>query len=239
MEVFNKVQIPIMQKTTYKCIAIDDDPIAINSIKHLISKDSEVEFVKGFQNAPFALEYMKNNRVDLVILDVVLPIIDGFSFLKQLPDDVQVILTSSYSLQGEITHHVRDYLKKPLSELDFKKAIMRFIKEKKSARDLELKRDDYSNVRLNNIKAILFFKRIKNTKYEAHLTTGIVVPVDAAFVENQISENSFVKVNKEHIVNKIHVKVLGLNFLIVGKKELPMDFSLRDDVEKLMSKNLV
>ena len=95
------------------------------------------------------------------------------------------------------------------------------------------------NSRLNNKAAILYFERIDDKFYEASLTSNSKIKVNYAVVNGFEKDESFIRVHKNYVVNKQHIKVAALNFMVVGKSEVPMDFAIRDQVEEIINNSRV
>lgn len=108
-----------------KCLIIDDEPLAINIIKNYLQQIEDFELTNTFGNAIDALNYLKNNSVDLIFLDVNMPILDGLNFLKSLVNPPLVIITSAYYEFAIETYEldVLDYLVKPIQFPRFMKAL--------------------------------------------------------------------------------------------------------------------
>ena len=79
-----------------KCLIIDDEPLAVNVIKNYLLQVNDVTLVNTFNNAVDALNFLKNNRVDLIFLDINMPLLDGLSFIKSLETKPEIIITSAY-----------------------------------------------------------------------------------------------------------------------------------------------
>lgn len=107
-----------------ECIAIDDEPIALDVIKNHISKIPFLELKKTFRNPIVAIEYLQNNKIDLLFLDINMPKLSGFEFLDVLPKSPKVIFTTAYSehaVKG-YDYDVVHYLVKPFNFHEFLKA---------------------------------------------------------------------------------------------------------------------
>ena len=67
------------------CIIIDDEPLARAEMRSLISEVSETEITGEFSNAPLALDFLKGNQVDLIFLDIEMPLVSGSSLQQPIP----------------------------------------------------------------------------------------------------------------------------------------------------------
>lgn len=110
-----------------KTIIIDDEPLAINVLEEYIGKVNHISCEKTFSNAIDATNYLQDNKVDLIFLDINMPMLDGFGFLESLNSKPHVIITSAheeYALKGYEAEAI-DYLVKPIPFPRFLKATNR------------------------------------------------------------------------------------------------------------------
>lgn len=108
-----------------KCIIIEDEPLAQDRLLFFIKKLAILEVVQCFDNAIDAISFLKNNRIDLVFLDIQMEGLTGIELLENTQLDAQVIITTAYdryALKGYELNIV-DYLLKPFSFNRFLKAI--------------------------------------------------------------------------------------------------------------------
>ena len=78
------------------CIIIDDEPLAINVIKNHLLEIKKVNIINSFNSAIEALNFLKENTVDLIFLDINMPLLDGINFIKSLERKPLIIITSAY-----------------------------------------------------------------------------------------------------------------------------------------------
>ena len=116
---------------TVNCLIIDDEPLAINVIKNHIKEIDNLNVINTFNSAIDALSFMKSNNVDLLFLDINMPLLDGLDFIKSLDKKPMIIITTAYSEYAIKTYEleVLDYLMKPISFPRFLKAVNRAFKE--------------------------------------------------------------------------------------------------------------
>lgn len=99
------------------CIAIDDEPLALDKVREYIKRIGYLNLLQTFENAIDALEFMKNNQVDLIFLDIQMEELTGIQMLESLTEMPKVVLTTAYdeyALKG-YELDVCDYLLKPIS----------------------------------------------------------------------------------------------------------------------------
>lgn len=107
-----------------QCIAVDDEPLALDIIEDYITKVPFLELKKTFTSALECIDYLKQNKVDLLFLDIQMEELTGIQLLRVLKDKPEVIFTTAYdnyALQG-FDLDVTDYLLKPISFERFLKA---------------------------------------------------------------------------------------------------------------------
>ena len=107
-----------------KCIAIDDEPLALRQISAYIAKIPYLELAATFNNAIEAQQRLASERVDLIFVDINMPDLNGVDFVRALTDQPMVVFTTAYSeyaIDGFKLDAV-DYLLKPFSFADFSRA---------------------------------------------------------------------------------------------------------------------
>lgn len=80
-----------------KCIIVDDEPIAREGLGRLVRKSPMLELVGNFESAESATEYIKDNPVDLIFLDIEMPGTNGLDFARKIPQQTLVVFTTAYS----------------------------------------------------------------------------------------------------------------------------------------------
>ncbi|MFD2567627.1 LytR/AlgR family response regulator transcription factor [Pseudotenacibaculum haliotis] len=111
-----------------KCVVIDDEPLAIQVLEQHIQQVPELDLVATFDNPITAGEFLQKNAVDLLFLDIQMPVVTGIDFIKNTKIQPKVILTTAYreyALEG-YELDILDYLLKPISFVRFYKAINKY-----------------------------------------------------------------------------------------------------------------
>ncbi len=215
-----------------KCIIIEDQLPAQRVIKKYLEDLPSFQLMQTFDNAVSALDFLKNQSVDLIFLDINLPKISGISFLKNLSNPPQVIITSAYSeyaLEG-FELDVVDYLLKPFSFERFLKAISKtyqmvggketvFVKSDKEFFQVHLEKvlyikgdDDFTRVYAD--KLFLDTRTLK--KWEEELP------------------DHFLRIHKSYIANtKKIVRITGQR-IFIEDQEIPIGRTYKDEVMQLV-----
>ena len=118
-----------------RVIIIDDEPLAINVLKNYVEQVSQLELVQTFSNAIDANLFLQENEVDIIFLDINMPILDGLNFLQSLQVAPMIVITTAheeYALKSFELEAI-DYLVKPIPFPRFLKAVNRIISLKQGA----------------------------------------------------------------------------------------------------------
>lgn len=113
----------------YKCIAVDDELPALDLVRNYVSQVPDLQMLHSFNDAVSAGEFLRNNAVDILFVDINMPDINGIDLVSSLPQKPLVIFTTAYkkfAYEGFELEAV-DYLLKPISPDRFKKSITKVI----------------------------------------------------------------------------------------------------------------
>lgn len=114
---------------SFKVVIIDDEPLATKVIKNYVEKINELHLVATFTNAIDASSFFQKNEVDIVFLDINMPIMSGLGLLRTLNSNAMVVITTAheeYALKSFELQAI-DYLVKPIPFPRFLKAVNRII----------------------------------------------------------------------------------------------------------------
>jgi two-component system LytT family response regulator len=127
-----------------RCIAIDDEPLALRQIESYIRRESELELVALCCSAKEAQEVLQSEKIDLMFVDINMPDLNGVSFVKSLSASPMVIFTTAYAEYAIESYRLDavDYLLKPFSFEEFSRAVAKA----KSLYELMKLRDKQSQV---------------------------------------------------------------------------------------------
>jgi DNA-binding LytR/AlgR family response regulator len=223
-----------------RCIIIEDQPPAQRILRKYIDDYGSIELLDVFGDALKAIEFLKNNKVDLMFLDIHLPKLSGIDFLKTIQNPPAVILTTAYSDFALESYEldVVDYLLKPFSFTRFVKAIGK-IPVKQSNVNQELSKDEsifiksgYEHIKVN-LNDILFIKAdndytelvVSNKKY--------LSSESLKYWLDSIGDQVMIRVHKSYLVNIKNIKKMSSTTLKVGAKdEIPIGRAYKDNVLK-------
>lgn len=116
-----------MQKI--KCIAIDDEPLALDLISEYTSRFPDLQLLQTFEDAVYGAEFLKNNTVDLLFIDINMPDITGIDLVRSLEVKPIIIFTTAYKKFAFEGYELEalDYLLKPIDFKRFSKTVYKAI----------------------------------------------------------------------------------------------------------------
>ena len=222
-----------------KCIAIDDEPFALELIAGYIQKTPFLEFSGAFTNPLKALSFLMNNKVDLIFLDINMPDLSGIQLLKSLSNSPHVIFITAYSEFGaeSYDYNAVDYLLKPVTYSRFCRAIDK-AKRYYSRKDVNNSADNeifiksessYIKIKLKDIICIEAFENnitltTCDKKFDIHFTLKDL--------ENQLPPEIFIRVHRSLIVNKRRIMTINEDSLdlVIGNtlKNFPVGRTFKD-----------
>jgi DNA-binding LytR/AlgR family response regulator len=210
-----------------KCLAIDDEPLGLDLLAAFCKKISNIDLVAKFTNVEKAKEYILNNEIDLLFLDIQMPDMNGIDFYKQFAKDKLVIFTtafSEYAYEGFNVNAV-DYLVKPFDFNRFlascNKAIEAYsLKNKIHETFISIKSDS----KIYNLKASeIILVESKDDYVKIHLVDGkhLLSKITTKGIL-EILPKEFIRVHRSFIINKNHVNNISTYSVMVNNIEVPI-----------------
>ncbi|MFN3405336.1 MAG: LytR/AlgR family response regulator transcription factor [Cytophagaceae bacterium] len=226
-----------------RCIAIDDEPLALDVIKNYMEKIPFAELSGIFGSAPDAAAYISAEEPDLIFLDIQMPEISGIQFLKSLANPPIVIFTTAYekfALEG-FELNVTDYLLKPFSFERFFKAVSKaheIYSLKKSSipddeKDYFFVKSDYQQLKIN-FRDIIYVEGLKDY---VKIFTGpkpILAHSNLKGMESKLPASKFLRVHKSYIISIEKIEAVQKSMIRVSGVEIPVGEMYKAVVEDLL-----
>ena len=227
--------------TILTCIAIDDESLALDLVEDNIAKVPFLKLAARCRNAFEAIEYLQNNPVDLIFLDIQMPGLTGVQFLEGLTQKPMVIFVTAYqqyALEG-FNLDVIDYVLKPISFERFLKAshkALDFFKSKLALQGHISKQDlkvdyifihaDYSLMKIM-LEDILYIEGLKdyikihvrNQKYP------IVCRMTMKLISEKLPSDEFLRIHKSFIVSLKKIESIRNQKVKIGENHIPLSDS--------------
>ncbi|MEN0080045.1 MAG: LytTR family DNA-binding domain-containing protein [Flavobacterium lindanitolerans] len=231
-----------MMKDPKKCIIVDDEPAAHYVLTNYIRQNPELELVHQCYNGIEAMNYIRENPVDLMFLDIDMPEITGLELLKILPSQPRTILTTAYSefALESYDYGVIDYLLKPIYFPRFLKSIERFFSfyaEKKAMVSnlfISIKAD--GGIVDLDVRKILFAQSYGN--YVKIFTSGktYLASMTTNELEASLPEGQFLRVHKSYIVAVDKIEENERDVLVVNSQKIPVGITYRRELERVLAR---
>lgn len=232
-------------------LIIDDEPIAHGIIDRYCENLPHLTKSGSCYNAKEAFSMLYKEKVDLIFLDINMPEISGFEFLRSLSDPPQIIVTSAhqeYAIEG-FDLNVSDYLLKPFSFERFMKAVNKvlealddkkrvsvdsnpseitkarlFVKEKGENRQYQILEDE-----------ILFVEASGNYSKIVLADKEIVTLQKLSDIEEKLSKENFIRIHRSFIVSRYKINSIEGNQIHISGHALPIGQTYREEVKKLLN----
>ena len=235
-----------------RCLAIDDEPLALRQIADYIKKTPFFELAGECESASNAIEVMENNPVDLMYVDINMPDLSGMDFVKTLDKPPRVIFVTAYSEYAVEGFRVNalDYLLKPVSYVDFLKSAN---KAKAWFDDHQPKPDE-----VNSNKDFLFIKseykivriNLDNIKYiegmseyiKIHLTNSkpVMTLLSMKAIEDHLPADRFMRVHRSYIVSLEKISVIERSRIIFdGNVYIPISDQYKNKFQNYLDNNFL
>ncbi|MEI6138903.1 MAG: LytTR family DNA-binding domain-containing protein [Mariniphaga sp.] len=235
-----------------RCIAIDDEPLALKQIESYIDKTPFLEKVALYESALQVAEELLHNQVDLMFVDVNMPDLSGMDFVKTLDNPPKVIFTTAYSEYAVDGFRVEalDYLLKPISYPDFYKSVLKAKSwfEIHQKNQLQVRNDsqflliksDYRIVRIN-FKDINYIEAM--SEYVKIYLTGskpVMSLLSMKSLEEQLPPDQFMRIHRSYIVNLSQISIIERGRIVFdGKIYLPVSEQYKNKFQNWVDKNFI
>ncbi len=228
-------------------IIVDDEHFAHDIIQGYCDQMPNMHFVKSCYDAVEALQCLKEEKVDLIFLDINMPKLSGFDFLRTLPTPPKVIVTTAYqefALEG-YELDVVDYLLKPVSFGRFIKAMNKVGTIEQSEKPTNItvsSSEDNSYVFLRSnkryfqvdLKNILYVESSGNYCKIITIDNEIVIRESISDLINKLPSPTFIQVHKSFIVSRTHIKSIAGNRIQIKGNEVPIGKHYKAIVDDLL-----
>ena len=225
------------------CLIVDDEPIAREIIKAYCSHLSMLHIVASVGNALEAKTILQTQKIDILFLDINMPVLNGIAFLKTLKNQPQVIFTTAYKEYAVDAFDLAaiDYLLKPFSLERFivavDKALERLIPPEQAVTETG-KTEDYLFLKFDGKiykilhEELLFAEAQGNYTKIVTAQSTLLPSMTFSSFEELLPKSLFLRVHRSFIINKAKITHIEGNRVFVQNHEIPIGSSYRDDFLK-------
>lgn len=241
-----------------KCIAVDDEPLALDLVKKFIGQTSFLQLEGSFDNAIQALSFLNQQEIDLIFLDIQMPDLSGMELARILEGKNQarkprIIFTTAYNqfaIEGYKVDAL-DYLLKPFSYEEFLKACTKAYQqlEKDSQQaprvqmDIEEKvayiflKVEYQLVKVL-LKDITYVEAYKDyvKVYLKDKQSPLLSLTSMKSMESLLPESKFMRIHRSFIINLDHIESISRNLVKIGQAELAVSDNYKDKFMEFINK---
>jgi DNA-binding LytR/AlgR family response regulator len=226
-----------------RCLIVDDEPVAIKGVVNFINQLNFLEVSDTCTSAMKAIEILKLKEIDLMFLDINMPMLSGLDFLESLEKSPLTILTTAYSahaLEG-FRLNVVDYLMKPLEFSRFFQAAnkaldlyqSRIITERSkegSSSDMYIRQGDaFQRI---NWEEILFVEGMQNYLRLHFKDKTFVIHQTMASLEEMLPKDSFFRIHVSYLINIKKIDAISGGRLFIDGKQLPISRHRKEELLK-------
>lgn len=218
------------------CIIIDDEPLAREEMQALIKEVSQIKILGKFSNAPTALDFFKENEVDLIFLDIEMPMVTGLEFAAQLPQKALIIFTTAYpqyALESYALDAI-DYLLKPVIKERLEKAINKAEAYKRLLSDdtpkgtIEVGTNDFLLIKSErkfyrvNFSDIKYVEGLKDYVVIHTERLKLITAMNLKTIHQKMPQHIFLRVSKSYVINIEYVESFDHHSIFIGGYEISL-----------------
>lgn len=233
------------------CIIVDDEPLAVEIMEAYIEKVPYLKLTGSFNNGLDALQFIKNNPADLILLDIQMPELTGLQLIGILDNPPFVIFTTAYDQYAIKSYELEavDYLLKPFDLERFLKAIEKVWKRKTQSCRSQPAEPSAGEVhqpesfifiktehRLQRIEKhnILYIEGMKNYLRVITSAGKYMTLMNFRNMEDLLPETQFIRVHKSFIVALDKIDSVERGRIRIGKEYIPIGDKYRKEVERII-----
>jgi two-component system, LytTR family, response regulator len=235
-----------------RCLAIDDEELALELLEDNIKKVPYLQLVAAC-NSPFeAIKILQDEKIDLIFLDIQMPGLTGLQFIQSIPQQCLFILVTAYekyALEG-FNLNVVDYLVKPVAMDRFVKACNKawelhtlrnkeVLKKETASGDYFFINVDYSLLKIM-YEDVIWIEGLKDY-IKIHLRNAdrpVIARMSMKAIEEQLPSLLFIRVHKSYILSKSSITSVRKNSIFMGNVELPIGENYKEAVDAFVKNNV-
>ncbi|MEM5538453.1 LytTR family DNA-binding domain-containing protein [Olleya sp. AS48] len=223
-----------MSNNKITCVIVDDEPMALNLVESYVEKTPFLDLKQKCSSAIEAMEFIKNNPVDLLFLDIQMPDLTGLEFSKMLPKDTRVIFTTAfdhYALEGFKVEAI-DYLLKPFDYAEFLAAANKaatwfeLVKGKKQSvlseeKEFLFVKSEYKQLRIK-LADVLYFEGLKDyiKIWLKDNPKAVLTLMSLKSLEEELPETQFMRVHRSFIVSLKNIDIIERSQIIINDQRI-------------------
>jgi len=228
------------------CIAVDDEPMALDVIERYCTKSGLVELKAVFREPVKAIEYLNREKIDVVFLDINMPDLSGMQLVQTLSPRPMIIFTTAYSHYAVESYNLNaiDYLLKPITFDRFLAAVNKAMMTLSTKVGMATNIEDAtifikSGPQTYQVKIsdILYFEKDGNY-ITIHLKDrNILIRENMGDVFDLVPASDFIRVHKSFVVALRHITMIEVHQLTVNNETIPIGSTYRESLRARLGIN--
>ncbi len=237
--------------TKIKCLAVDDEPLALELVKGYIEQTPFLELAGTCDNALESITFLENNEVELIFLDIQMPGLTGTSLMRSLKNKPRVIFTTAYeeyAVEGFRLDAI-DYLLKPFDYEEFLRAAQKArdlftleagIKNEPNDKDYFFIKSDYKLVKvviadITHIEGLKDYVKI----FLASSPKPLLTLMSLKTLEGLLPTNNFARIHRSFIININHITGIERNLIHLPGGQIPMSENYKNQLMAMINDKIV
>lgn len=229
---------------TLNCAIIDDEPLAVELLESYVAKTPYLNLIGSYTNTVNAIHDLRENRIDVIYLDIQMPNLSGLEFAKIIPSTTKVILTTAfpqYAIEGYKVNAI-DYLLKPISYEEFVRSTDKVMEwaTQVHRQDLNLNdrtiyvKTDYKLQQLS-LDDILYVENYKDYVH-FHMRNGerMSTKISMRRLEEFLPSPEFMRVHRSFVVRMPEVRTIERGNIVFGDLYVPITDKYMDEVQRYL-----
>lgn len=233
-----------------RCIAIDDEPLALQQLSRYILETEFLELVGSFRNALIARKWLSVNQTDAIFVDIEMPGLNGLDFIRSMSRKPLVVFTtahSEYALEG-FKVEATDYLLKPIDYQDFVQSaervyrqylLMQGAKKGQSGRRTIFVRSEYKTMAIDIEEIIFIESRSEYVRIFLENKKPIMSLGSLKSYQESLPADEFVRVHRSYIVHHSFIKYIERKqIILINDMSIPVGKLYEKELRKYIDKNI-
>ena len=240
-----------MSNIKITCVIVDDEPMALNLVESYVEKTPFLELKQKCSSAIEAMEFIKEQPIDLLFLDIQMPDLTGLEFSKMLPKETRVVFTTAfdqYALEG-FKVEALDYLLKPFDYAEFLAAAnkantwFKLVKGKpqhniSEAKDFLFVKSEYKQLRIK-LADVLYFEGLKDyiKIWLKDNPKPILTLMSLKSLQEELPETQFLRVHRSFIVSLKNIEVIERSQIIINNQRITVSEQYKSKFLEFVNNN--
>lgn len=227
----------------YRCIIIDDEPLAIKVIEEYLSKMKNFDVIDTFNNPLEALDLIQTGTVDILFLDINLPLISGIDFVKTLQKPPLIVLTTAYREYAVESYelNILDYLVKPIPFDRFMKTLNKASEALSGKPSIDDDREHiFIKIDKKMIKVyldeILYVESLKDYIRITTITSSHLIHQTLTSFTGLLPSDRFIRIHRSFTISIAKVSALIGNTVEIEGNQIPIGRNYVNEVKEIILK---